>query len=133
MTKKNVLVISSVFFTALIFLVIFQETCNYDSHGFCWKYWTELGDISGYILIFTPVFFISLITYKMRDEIFVTWIKFTTWWVLGTLILVLIAPAHDPSLLPVTKEVISLLSTGAFTVISLITVAHKWSTTRKKK
>jgi hypothetical protein len=83
--------------------------------------------------IFIPVFLFSLITYKMNDEVFESWIKFAKWWVLGTLILVIIAPAHDPSLLPVTKEIISLLSAGAFTLISLILVISKFFAERNKK
>ena len=78
MTRKNVLVVSSVFFAILVFLVVFLETRNYDSHGFFWRYWTEIGNISEYILIFAPIFFISLITYKLRDEVFAAWIKFAT-------------------------------------------------------
>ena len=76
-------------------------------------------------LVFVPVLFFSLITYKLRDEVFEAWVKFAKWWVLGTIILVLITPSQDPSLLPVTKETISFISTACFTLISLILVVLK--------
>ena len=34
-----------------------------------------------YTIIFVPFFFFSLVTYKMRDEIFRSWSVFTVWWV----------------------------------------------------
>ena len=49
------------------------------------------------------------------------------------LILVVIAPAQDPSLLPITKEAVSLFGTGLFTLISLVLVISKFFATRNVK
>lgn len=110
-----------------------QGICDYDSHGFCWRYWTEIGNISNTILIFLPLFLFSLITYRMRDEVFEIWVRFALWWTGITIILVLLAPADDPSLLPITKSVIALTSTVAFTIISAILVFWKRSMLKEKK
>lgn len=130
-TKKNILMVG--FGGSLSFLVCIFST----NLGLCDQYNGScvrmLDSASEAFQIFIIVFLFSLVTYKLHNEIFESWVKFAKWWVLGTLILVLIAPAHDPSLLPITKEIVSLFSTGAFTIISLILVATKFFTVRSQK
>lgn len=123
MTKKNVLRIGltgSLLFCVFIFATKVGLCDQYN--GSCIH---KFDSVSEVFQIFIPVLLFSLITYKLRDEIFTTWIKFATWWVLGTFILVLIAPSQDPSLLSVTKQVISLLSTALFALISTGIVISK--------
>lgn len=127
LTKNNTLIISSLLFFILFLAGTIQGLCDYDSHGFCWRYWTEIGNISVIFLIFFPLFLFSLITHKMRDEIFETWAKFALWWTGVTVLLVLLAPADDPSLLPITKSVIAIASTTIFTIISTVLVLWKRS------
>ena len=133
LTKKNALITSSGFFVVFAIFGTTQALCNYDSHGICWRYWTEIGSVSQGMLICLPLLLFSLISYKLQDEVFSTWVKFAKWWVLGTILLVLITPAQDSSLLPVTKEIVSLFSTGVFTLVSLIVIVAKSVSLKGKK
>jgi hypothetical protein len=126
-TKKNILAISSTFSLVLFLAGTIQGTCDYDARGFCWRYWIEIGNISVTLLIFFPLSLFSLITYRMRNEVFETWVKFALWWTSATVVLVLFAPANDPSLLPITKSVVALASTVALTVISGVLILWKRS------
>lgn len=85
MTKKNILKISSVYILYIVFIFSISFLCN---KNFC-----EIreDDFFGVILLsFAPllfVFFFSLITYKMKEEVFRAWWNFARWWV-GIIILV---------------------------------------------
>jgi hypothetical protein len=82
-----------------------------------------LYDIIIIFEIFLPLFLLSLITYKMRDEIFRTWMKFTYVWVPLTLILVFIAPEYQNSWLPIyEKGFVSFVMSFLFLLISLILI-----------
>lgn len=117
-TKKNTLIMSflgTIFFSLLI--ILGTESCYRSATCKIFRDTLSLEDFS--VLVLSPTLLLfSLITYKMRDEIFETWMKFALWWTGATVILVLLAPANDPSLLPVTKSVIALASTAIFTIIS---------------
>ena len=91
-----------------------------------------VGNIGQGVLISVPFFLFSLITYKLRDEVFESWIKFAKWWVLVTLLLVLITPSQDQSIIPLDKEMISLFSTAIFTLISIVVVLARTMSLRKK-
>lgn len=83
-------------------------------------------------LIFIPLFLLSLITYKMRDEIFRTWMKFTYVWIPLTLILVFIAPEYQNSWLPIyEKGFVSFVMSFLFFLISLILILIKHISLKK--
>lgn len=79
-TKKNVLIISSlyIFYVAVLYFV--SATCNGSN-------WCDVREDSLWGLILFSfaslafLFFLSLITYKMRDEVFSAWWRFARWWV----------------------------------------------------
>ncbi len=71
------------------------------------------------------LFVVSLIVYFVREEIFHSWIKFTYYWILISIFLVLIIPGGGgngafPSL--IDAESISILMSGLYFIISLILV-----------
>ena len=120
MTKKNVLFAGICGFFLFLIVIFSSKIGLCDPYnGACTDEYDSLSEI---FQIFIPVLLFSLITYKLRDEVFDTWVKFVMWWVLGTFILVLIVPAQDSSLLPITKEIVSLFSTVVFTLVSLIVI-----------
>lgn len=79
LTKKNVLWGSSlyVFFLSVLYVSGFDCYQNSWCHG-------TLGDlISRIIFALLPligIFFFSLLTYRMKDEVFLYWITFTKWY-----------------------------------------------------
>ncbi|MFZ2769563.1 MAG: hypothetical protein WA048_03105 [Minisyncoccia bacterium] len=61
----------------------------------------------------------------MRDVVFQAWLKFTYVWVPLTIIFTLIAPEYDPSLLPITKGVVSFYMSVLFLIISIVIITIK--------
>ncbi len=76
--KRNVLKISSVYIVYLIILLLISTNCHSD--------WCNIqeDDVFGLILFFfaplIPVFIFSLITYRMKNEVFRSWWNFARWW-----------------------------------------------------
>ena len=79
MTKRNVLIASVVYVIFFILVFLASEYCN--------STWCRVHDDDPLGLIFfiflplIPTFFLSLITYKMHDEVFCAWWRFARWWV----------------------------------------------------
>lgn len=80
MTKKNVLIASATYVVFFIVVFLAGEYCN--------SAWCRIHDDDPLGLVFfiflplLPTFLLSLITYKMRDEVFRAWWGFARWWVL---------------------------------------------------
>jgi hypothetical protein len=79
MTKKNVLIISSVYIIYTLVLILvgtFCESvvCRIREDDF-------FGRILFFFLPLTPVFIFSLITYKLPEQVFRYWWKFAVWFV----------------------------------------------------
>lgn len=79
MTKKIVLIASATYVIFFIAIFLVGEYCN--------STWCRVRDDDPLGLIFfiflplLPIFILSLITYKMRDEVFRAWWNFARWWV----------------------------------------------------
>lgn len=78
MTKINVLRISAAYAVYAVVLFFTSITCHSD--------WCRINDedFLGQILFLfaplLPIFLLSLVTYKMRDEVFHAWWGFARWW-----------------------------------------------------
>ncbi len=90
-----------------------------------------LHNFLGYLFIFIAVFMISLVTYKMRDEIFHSWLKVVYIFVPLTIILTILAPEYSESLLPITKGVVSFLFSVLFLLISIVIIFVKYFSLKK--
>ena len=77
-------------------------------------------------IISLPLFLLSLITYKMRDEVFAVWFRFSRVWFPLTLFLVIISPEYGNSLLPVEKDSVSFFMSLLFLLISLTIIIKKY-------
>lgn len=79
-TKKGALTISATYVVFFISIFLTDE--------FCTSAWCRVHDDDLLGLIFftflplLPIFLLSLITYKMREEVFRAWWGFARWWVL---------------------------------------------------
>ena len=62
-----------------------------------------------YFLFTFPLFLLSLITYKMRDEVYRAWFKFAQVWVVLSIYLVIISPEYGGGLIPIDKGRVSLV------------------------
>src|SRR3989338_106734 len=83
------------------------------------------------LLPFVAVFILSLITYKMRDQVFHSWLKFAYFWVLLTIILTILAPEYDSSFVSLTKGLVSFTLSAIFLLISLIIIIIKSFSSKK--
>lgn len=108
-----------------IALIIFNEIgtfklCGGQSYGDC------MDMLSDAMLIFFPIiplFIFSLITYKMRDEIFQSWWRFARIWVPISMILILLTPSYTHNwMFPIMKSNVALLLSAIFIIASLIKI-----------
>ncbi len=91
-----------------------------------------LDDIGELLFLFSiSVLFILIPLSFVRDQIFNSWLRFSYWWLPITIIMFSIVPKYDGSLLPVTKEIVSLWMSGLFIFISLIIIIKKSLELRK--
>jgi len=131
MTKKFVFWISGII-VAILLLSNWIGTYN-----LCGKY--SIGEcplilysIIIEFIIFFPIFLFSLITYKMRNEIFHAWTKFTYVWLPLTLILVFIAPEYQNSWLPIyEKSFVSFVMSSVYVLISVILIIARYISLKK--
>ena len=76
-----------IFFGSLIPTLLFATTVFFEFGDYCYKnIWCDrihnVDSLFGFILFVFPVIFIlSGVTYKMRDEVFNTWKKFSFWYI----------------------------------------------------
>ncbi len=79
MTKKNILWISSAYVLFIPTFLLIAEICS--RNNLCTMYENKFPALL--ITTFSPllaVFLFSLITYKLREEVFRSWIRFTYFW-----------------------------------------------------
>ncbi len=139
MSKKIVLGIGSIciFYWVILFLLnssLFSagRQCYMNYVGMCGNISDLISHTASFVRPFFIIFILSLITYRMREEIFQAWIKFAYVWVPLTLFLVFIVPEYDSSLLPiVTKGPISFFFSFLFLIISLIIIISKSHSLKK--
>ena len=80
-----------------------------------------------------PLFFFSLITYKMRDEVFRAWLRFAYAWIPLSLLLIFLAPEYTYDwMYPVVKGTVAFFSSLLFACISLIIILVSWLRSRSK-
>ena len=79
MTKKNVLVASTVYFIYALALVAIDATCH---ESLCRIKENTLPSLVFYVLFpFAVTFLLSLVTYRMKEEVFQAWLKVAYWMV----------------------------------------------------
>lgn len=85
MTKKIVLYVGMA--GTVLLLVLFSRAVSDWLYTYCFSTgrcpnFLDYIDLVGHFLLLTPpLFLLSLITYKMRDEVFRAWWNFARWWV----------------------------------------------------
>lgn len=105
--------------------------------GDSWRKCMDLNyNIDLVILPIIPLFLFSLITYKMRDEVYKAWFRFSYVWIPLSMILIFLAPEYPTSggflsLYAATKGSVAFVSSTFFVAISLILVVYKHITSRR--
>ena len=132
LTKKRVLQASTIgaAVTSLLAYIFFNTStsiCPYEITFDC----TILSLILN-LLISLPILLFSLITYKMRDEVFLSWKKFSFTYLFTYLFIVLISPWRPADFSPFAKGIDSIRMLELYTLISLTLIAYKSYQLRKK-
>ena len=133
LSKKHTLLICLA--GIIIFLVSAFATnlglCPAYSYSSCTSF---LNGIAEAFLPIFPLFLFSLITYWMREEIYVAWFRFARWAIPLSMLLILIAPeySHD-RMYPIEKGSIALLCSVLFAIISSIIIVTKLLASRVNK
>ena len=128
MTKTKTLIISASAL-ALSFFVDYLYKKNWIS-----------GDVTELILptlffFALPLLILSLITYKMRDEVYRAWLRFAYWWIPVSLVFIYLAGGWSgggfgiPNVLD--QESVSIIFASLFVLISLLLIAWKYFTSRR--
>ncbi|MDD5463727.1 MAG: hypothetical protein PHP62_01155 [Candidatus Moranbacteria bacterium] len=80
-----------------------------------------------------PLFLFSLITIKMREEIFQYWWKFARFLIPASMLTILISPSYTHNwMFPIEKGTVALASSAFFLIASLFIIAHKSLQSGKK-
>ncbi len=130
MSKKNLFIISLI--GALLFLlflfakklglcVLINASC------------TEAFDpIAENLSVFIPLFFLSLITYKMRDGVYRAWIRVVYVAIPLSMLLIFLAPEYSTDwMFPIEKGTVAFFSSALFVAISLVIIAWKYLSSRE--
>jgi len=133
MNKQTLLIVSGVI-TGILFLANWIGTfqlCGGQEYGQCMDsaYSTMIN-----LLPIIPLFLLSLITYKMRSEVYATWRRFAYIWIPISMILIFLAPEYSSDwMYSIEKGTAAFFSSILFVIISLVLIAWKHLLTRDSK
>ena len=119
MSKKTLFITSGIGTSLLVLLnwIGTFKLCGGQEYGQCMDF--AYSAIINFLPII-PLFLFSLITYKMRDEVYCAWSRFAYVWIPLSMIAILFAPEYSGDwMYPVTKSSIAFLSSLLFVTISL--------------
>ena len=134
MTKKTV------FWTSLGMVAVFF-IAGYGIPLLCGEYNYTCQDrfevLFPVLLMFFPTFVFSLITYKMREEVFRAWLRFAYWWIPVSLVFIYLAGGWSgggfgiPAVLD--QEFVAIILASLFAIISLLIIAYKYFASRRSE
>lgn len=91
-----------------------------------------LTDLGINLLPVMPFFIFTLITYKMRDEVYRAWLRFSLIWVPLSMFLIFLAPEYSTDwMYPITKATVAFLSSVIYCAISGLLIAWKYFVSRR--
>lgn len=130
--KKKYVLVTSVIGTLVFFASLFPENtgiCNLVNAS-CVFFFDPIAEN---LLPIIPLFLLSLITYKMRDEVYRAWIRFAYVWIPLSMFLILIAPEYSADwMFPIVKGTVAFFSSLLFVIISLIIIVWKYFAMRTR-
>jgi hypothetical protein len=79
-----------------------------------------------------PFFLFSIITYKMRDEVYQAWLRFAYVWIPLSMLAIFLAPEYSADwMFPIVKGTVAFFSSLLFAGISLILIIYKYFASRR--
>jgi hypothetical protein len=131
MNKKILLIVSGL--VSILVIAIGNTELTYD---YCASADTPCVDlVYDIVLTFVPIiplFILSLITYKMRDEVYRAWLRFAYVWIPLSMLLIFLAPEYSADwMFPIVKGTVAFFSSLLFAGISLILIIYKYFASRR--
>ena len=137
LTKKRVLWGSLIGSLCTILIDVIQKYFDWSFGTDCEFYNPPFFDCASallgfFFIIFIPILIFSLVTYRMKEGIFLLWKKFTFIYLFIYLFIVTIAPWGYDDFFPIAKEIMVMVFGSIYLLISLILIAYKYFALRKK-
>ncbi|HFC11063.1 MAG TPA: hypothetical protein ENJ75_02660 [Candidatus Kaiserbacteria bacterium] len=126
--KKKILLTSGIITSGLVTIEIFgtYQLCN--NNIFCVN---VLDVLFINLLPIIPLFLFSLITYKMHNNIYRVWLRFSYIWIPLAMLAVFFAPEYSADwMFPVVKGTVAFFSSALYTIFSTIIVLWLWAKQR---
>lgn len=123
-TKKKVLLFSLL---GAVSFIIFYFSIYF---GVCFNYPNQCNNnselVAVNVMLFVPILFFSLITFKLKQPVFIAWRNFSFYSILVFLILISFVPMRTYGLdyLPITKGLVSLTLSILYSIISLFMIIY---------
>ena len=137
MSLKKIILLGSGIITLLLLVFNYVGTfalCGSKEYGDCMD---TLAGIMRELLPVIPLFIFSLITYKMPEKVFQAWAWFALPWAVFSMLLIYMAPEYGqggfgPSI-SLDKGFVAFLMSGAFVIVSVLTVAGRYLILRLRR
>ena len=136
LTKKNTLFfeigLASLFIA--VFILASSHFCN--ANKLCASLFDGLRfwNFVSYTIFVFPLLLLSLLTYKMRDEIFMAWMSFAKWWVPLSLVITIFIPSSSGGMIPVAfKFIFSVICSIILFFVSLCVVGWRYNVLKKSR
>lgn len=138
-TKKNIL-IGAMVGLACASIIIFQENINLCTlvdgkyyRNCLFNDWTQTSIAAPLFGLSLVILLLTLITYKLREEIFHTWLKFSAFAIPAMLFFIMMSPESAmggfiASAMTVTRAEAALQLSVIYLLISLFVITLKWFT-----
>lgn len=133
--KKTLLIVSGVFALSLVAL---DQIGTDILCGWIQQDTTCTGALYGVMMNLFPIiplFILSLITYKMREEVYRAWLGFARVWIPLSMVLIFLSPEYAESfgvtLYSITKGSVAFFSSLLFIIISSVVIFLKSTATRR--
>lgn len=106
---------------------LMSGTCSSSEWVNC-RSFGKMFEIVSIFLIWCPfLFFGSLLTYKLHEKVFRSWIYFALWWIPLSIVVIASSSTHARSyIFPSVQEQNAILFLGLFILISVIIIWVKW-------
>ncbi len=86
-----------------------------------------MSSIETTLLPILPMFVFSIITYWMREEIYVAWFKFARWWIPLSMVAILISPEYSHDwMFPIEKGTVAFMTSVVFVIASSAIIGWKY-------
>lgn len=108
--------------SALIVIFAFYININFRDRSIT----IELSE--SFFWLTVPILVFSIITLFLKAEVFNSWIKFTKYYFIASVIIILITPtsSHGLDFFPIVKETVTIFLSALYSVISLFLIMSKF-------